>query len=80
MLGERGPEGRLQPGTAHVVSAAKALGGPVTVLLAGQELGPAAEAAAGLEGVGKVLTAEDPCLERGLAEPTAALLAAVQKR
>jgi electron transfer flavoprotein alpha subunit len=46
-------------GTKKALSAAKALGGPVHVLVAGVGCRAAAEAAAKLEGVEKVLLAED---------------------
>lgn len=72
--------GALQPNTLHVLTAARALGGPVTVLVAGHGIGPVAEAAAKAEGVSGVLTADDPCLAHGLAEPAAALLATVEQR
>lgn len=72
--------GALQPNTLHTLTAARALGGPVTVLVAGHGIGPVAEAAAKAEGVSGVLTADDPSLAHGLAEPAAALLAAVEQR
>ncbi len=72
--------GALQPNTLHTLTAARALGGPVTVLVAGHGIGPVAEVAAKAEGVSSVLAADDPCLERGLAEPTAGLVAAVEQR
>lgn len=72
--------GALAPSTLHTLGAARALGGPVTLLLAGDALGGAAQAAANVEGVAGVLTAEDASLAHGLAEPTAALLAAVEAK
>ena len=72
--------GALQPNTLHTLTAARALGGPVTVLVAGQGIGPVAEAASRAEGVAGVLAADDPCLAHGLAEPTAALLAVVEQK
>ncbi len=48
--------------------------GEVHVLVAGQGAEAAAQAAAGLAGVTKVLHAADPALGHGLAEPTAALV------
>ena len=41
---------------------------------------PPVQTAARVQGVAGVLTAQDACLAHGLAEPTAALLAAVQRR
>eukprot|EP00887_Chlorella_sp_A99_P006197 scaffold3.g6197.t1 len=72
--------GQLQPATLHAVTAARALGGgDVAVLVAGAAPAPALAAAA-IEGVGRVLVAEDACLEHCLAEPMAALLAAVTRK
>ena len=61
-------------GTKKALSAAKALGGPVHVLIAGVACRAAADAAAKLEGVEKVLLAEDARYEHALAEPLAALM------
>jgi electron transfer flavoprotein alpha subunit len=72
--------GQLQPNTLHTLTAAKQLGGRVTVLVAGDSPAEAAASASQAEGVSSVLTAEDPCLANGLAEPNAALLAAVQNK
>ena len=60
--------------TAKALSAAKELG-EVTVLCAGAQAQAAGEAAATLDGVAKVLVAEDASLGHRLAEPTAALIA-----
>ena len=60
--------------TAKAVSAAKSLGG-VTVLSAGASAAAAGDAAAKIDGVAKVLVAEDDSLGHRLAEPTAALIA-----
>jgi electron transfer flavoprotein alpha subunit len=59
------------------MTAAKAIGAPVHVLIAGKDCRPAAEAAAKLSGVEKVLIADAPPLEHMLAEPTAALIVAI---
>ena len=59
--------------TAKAVTAAKALG-DVTVLCASAGCGGAAEAAAKLDGVAKVLCADDAAYGNGLAEPIADLL------
>jgi electron transfer flavoprotein alpha subunit len=63
--------------TAKTMTAARALGGEAHVLVAGQECGAAAEQAAALEGAAKVLLADDPAYAHGLAEPVAALAAAL---
>ncbi|WP_167645098.1 electron transfer flavoprotein subunit alpha/FixB family protein [Mameliella alba] len=60
--------------TAKAVSAAKALG-DVTVLAAGASAKAAADEAATIEGVSKVLVAEDALYGHRLAEPVAALIA-----
>ena len=62
--------------TAKAVTAAKQIG-DVTVLCAGASAAAAGEAAAKIEGVAKVLVAEDASLGHRLAEPTAALIAAL---
>ncbi len=64
----------LRDATAKAVSAAKALGGEVHVLVAGKDAKAVAEAAAKLDGVGKVLLVDAPAYEHALAEPLAALI------
>ena len=66
--------GRLNEATARALTAALELGAPVDVLVAGESVGPAAEAAAKLQGVAKVLAADDALYSHGLAEPLAALI------
>ncbi|HEX5847218.1 MAG TPA: electron transfer flavoprotein subunit alpha/FixB family protein, partial [Rhodoplanes sp.] len=64
----------LKDATNKALTAARALGGDVHVLVAGKGCGPAAEAAAKLDGVGKVLLADDALYEHMVAEPVAALI------
>jgi electron transfer flavoprotein alpha subunit len=64
----------LREQTARAVTAAKALGADVHVLVAGAGCRPVAEAAAKIDGVAKVLLAEHPSYEHMLAEPVAALI------
>jgi len=64
----------LSDQTAKALSAAVRIGGDVDVLIAGKAAGGAAEAAARLDGVRKVLLAEGDALAERLAEPTAALI------
>jgi electron transfer flavoprotein alpha subunit len=64
----------LKDATHKALSAATALGAPVHVLVAGSNARAAAEAAARLGGVEKVLLADSPAYEHQLAEPTAALI------
>jgi electron transfer flavoprotein alpha subunit len=64
----------LKDATHKALTAAQALGSPVHVLVAGSNARAAAEAAARLEGVEKVLLADGPAYEHRLAEPMAALI------
>ena len=59
--------------TAKALTAAKELG-DVSVLVAGENCAGAAEEAAKLDGVSKVLCADDPAYGHGLAEPLADLI------
>lgn len=69
---------QLKDATLAAVAAAadlaKAAGGDVHVLVAGQGAGAVAEAAAAIEGVAKVLEADDAAYANGLAENVASLL------
>ena len=65
----------LKSATFNTVTAAKTLG-DVTVLVAGSGCAAVAEAAAKIDGVARVLLADDPRYESFLAEPLAALIAA----
>jgi electron transfer flavoprotein alpha subunit len=64
----------LKDATAKALTAARAMGGPVHVLVAGANCAAAAAEAAKLEGVDKVLVADAPAYEHRLAEPLAALV------
>ncbi len=64
----------LGTANAKAMTAAKALGGEVHVLVAGADCRGVAEAAAKLGGASKVLLAESPQLANGLAEEFAALI------
>jgi electron transfer flavoprotein alpha subunit len=66
--------GKLNEATAKALSAAKALNEPVHVLVAGEKIEAAAAAAAKLDGVEKVLVADDAIYAHQLAEPLAALI------
>ena len=67
----------LSPATAKALTAAKALGGDIHILVAGANAKPAAEAAAKLAGVSKVLLADAPHLAHGLAEEVAAVILSI---
>ncbi|MCR8726525.1 electron transfer flavoprotein subunit alpha/FixB family protein [Frigidibacter sp. ROC022] len=73
LLGEVTDGALGRDATAKAVGAVAGLG-PVTVLCAGASAKAAADEAATIEGVAKVLCAEDPSLGHRLAEPTAALI------
>ncbi|MGB6086758.1 electron transfer flavoprotein subunit alpha/FixB family protein [Parvibaculum sp.] len=64
----------LSDATAKTVTAASKLGGDVVVLVAGQGCDAVAEAAAKLDGVKKVLVADDALYAHPVAEPLAALV------
>jgi electron transfer flavoprotein alpha subunit len=64
----------LKDATAKAVTAAKALGADIDILVAGKDCRAAADAAAKLDGVRKVLMADAPPYEHQLAEPLAALI------
>ncbi len=67
----------LKDPTLKALTAAKALGAEVHVLVAGKGCGAVADAAAKLDGVAKVLLADAPAYEHLLAEPAAALVVAL---
>jgi electron transfer flavoprotein alpha subunit len=64
----------LREATPKAVTAAKALGADVHLLVAGAGCRSVAEAGAKIDGVAKVLLAEHPSFEHMLAEPVAALI------
>jgi len=66
--------GTLAPTVAKAMTAAKALGEDVHVLVAGANCKPVADSAAKLDGVGKVLLADAPQFGHQLAEEVSALI------
>lgn len=64
----------LNAATGKALTAAKAIGGDIHILVAGSGCKPAAEAAAKLDGVAKVLVADAPHLANALAEEVAPLI------
>jgi electron transfer flavoprotein alpha subunit len=64
----------LKDSTNKALTAAKALGGDVHILVAGKDVKAVADAAAKLDGVKKVLLADAAVYEHALAEPLAALI------
>ena len=67
----------IKPATLNTVTAAAAAGGDVHVLIAGHNAGAAAAAAGQIAGVAKVIHADAPGLEHGLAENVAAQVLAI---
>ena len=67
----------VRPATLNTVTAAKLLGGAVTVLVAGSGSAGAAQAAAAIDGVAKVLHADADIFAHGLAENVAAQVLAL---
>ena len=67
----------LKSATLNTVTAAAACGGEVHVLVAGENAGAAAQAAAQIAGVAKVLHADGAALKDGLAENLAAQVLAI---
>src|SRR6478752_4116128 len=64
----------IKDSTSKALTAAVALGAEVDVLVAGESAKAAADAAARLAGVRKVLLADNPAYAHDLAEPLAALI------
>ncbi|KJS09747.1 MAG: electron transfer flavoprotein subunit beta [Gammaproteobacteria bacterium BRH_c0] len=69
----------LNPVTLNTMAAAQAIGGDVDILIAGANCGAAAEAAAQIAGVQKVLVADNDAYAHQLAENVAALIAEIGK-
>jgi len=67
----------LNGATAKALTAARELGGPVHILVAGKNVSGAAQAAATLSGVEKVLVADADAYANQLAEPMATLVVAL---
>ena len=69
----------IKGATLNTVAAAQKIGGDITVLVAGQNCGAAAEAAAKIAGVSKVLVADNAAYANQLAENMGLLIAQVGK-
>ena len=67
----------IKPSTLNTVTAAKACGADVHILVAGEGAAAAAQAAAQIPGVAKVILAEGASLKDGLAENVAAQVLAI---
>ena len=69
----------IKAATLNTVAAAQKIGGDVHVLVAGHNAQAAADAAAKIAGIAKVLLADAPQLEQGLAENVEATVIAIAK-
>ncbi len=69
--------GALRPATLNVITAAKAIGNDITVLVAGQGAADVATAAGNIDGVSKVLHANDAAYAQEIAENLASLVLSV---
>ncbi|WP_269620842.1 electron transfer flavoprotein subunit alpha/FixB family protein [Zhongshania sp. BJYM1] len=69
----------IKGATLNTVAAAKAIGGDIVVLVAGEGCGAAAEAAAKIDGVSKVLVADNAAYGHQLAENVSLLVAELGK-
>ena len=67
-------DGQLAAATLNTVTAAREIGGDIHILVAGDASGNVASAAAAIDGVAKVLTADDAVLSHGIAENVAPLI------
>lgn len=65
----------LRGGTLNTLTAARAIGGDIDILIAGESCGAAAEAAAKAAGVSRVLVADNAAYGHQLAENVSALIA-----
>lgn len=66
--------GQLNPVTLNTVTAATQIGGDIDLLVAGDANNDVAKAAASIDGINKILVAEDKIFANGLAENLAPLL------
>lgn len=67
----------LKPSTLNTVAAAQSIGGDIDLLIAGVDCGGAANEAAKVSGIGRVLVADNPAYGHRLAENVAPLIAEV---
>ena len=67
----------LKPATLNTVAAANVIGGAVHILVAGHSCQSVADEAAAVDGVEKVILADDPAYENQLAESTANLIKSI---
>lgn len=70
----------LSPITQNAITAAKKLGGEISVLVAGTKCGPAADAVAKSQGITRVLVAESDAFKGFVAESISPLILETQKK
>jgi electron transfer flavoprotein alpha subunit len=70
----------LNPSTRHAITAAKAIGGEITALVAGPKCGDVAKEVAAIDGLSKVLIAESASYEGFLPERLAPLVLSAQEQ
>ena len=70
---------RLRPATLNTVSAAAVLGGEIDLLVVGGNCQGAADEAATVDGISRVLMTDDPALTDGLAENLAPLVESIAR-
>lgn len=71
---------KLSSATLNTITAAKQIGHPITCLVAGSKVSPAAEELAKVDGVQKVLTIESDAFKGFLPEVLANVVLEVQKQ
>ena len=70
---------RLKPGFLNTITAVRKIGADIVVLIAGQDAGAAAQAAAKVDGISKILLAEAPYYAQPTAENLTALVLGMAK-
>jgi len=71
---------KLNPSTRHAITAAKAIGGDISALVAGPKCGDVAKELAAIGGLSKVIVAEAPAYDGFLAERLAPIVLAAQEQ
>jgi len=71
---------KLNPSTRHAITAAKAIGGDISALVAGPKCGDVAKEVAAIGGLSKVIVAEAPVYDGFLAERLAPIVLAAQEQ
>jgi electron transfer flavoprotein alpha subunit len=69
----------VKPATLNTIAAARLIGGEIDLLIAGHGMQSVIDAASNIQGIGRVLVAEAPCLADNLAENLQATVMQVAK-